>query len=196
MHLRRVSRMSYKRYLRLACMPVAFGAVIPLSRGAAQTPIPLFTGMSASALSLRDSVAALARAQIGTRYRYGGDSPERGFDCSGLVQYVMARLRMALPRTALQQASLGVVVERDTSQLRPGDLLTFSTRESGSVSHIGIYVGHGRFVHASSVAKRVIESRLDRPPAPRIKIWRGVRRIPWATDAAISVADAVVTPER
>jgi len=64
------------------------------------------------------------------------------------------------------------------------------------VSHVGIYVGNGRFVHASSVAGRVIESLLDRPPAPRIKIWHGVRRIPWATDDPTTVADAVLTPER
>jgi hypothetical protein len=195
MHLRR-ARITTWRTACLPCVLAVLGVMTPAASAGAQAPIPIFEGMSASAFSLRDSMVALARAQIGVRYRHGGDSPKRGFDCSGLVQYVMARLDLSLPRTARQQAGIGVVVERDTSQLRPGDLLTFSSRREGSVSHVGIYVGNGRFVHASSVAGRVIESLLDRPPAPRIKIWHGVRRIPWATDDPTTVADAVLTPER
>ena len=149
--------------------------------------------MSASASSLRDSLVAFTRAQVGVRYRYGGASPERGFDCSGLVKYIMARFNLSLPRTANAQAGLGAVVDRDTSQLRPGDLLLFSTRDRGPVSHIGIYVGEGRFIHASSVARRVVETPLARPPAPRIKLWRGVRRIPVAPEEPLGVT---VAPER
>jgi cell wall-associated NlpC family hydrolase len=163
---------------------------------AAQAPIPVFAGMSASASSLRDSIVALARAQIGRRYKHGGASPQRGFDCSGLVQYVMARFQMILPRTARQQAALGVVVERDTSLLRPGDLLTFASTDTARVSHIGIYVGDGRFVHASSVAGRVIESPLNRPPAPKIKLWRGVARVPWIADVAFAGGEILPPPER
>jgi len=162
---------------------------------AAQAPIPLLAGMSASASSLRDSIVALTRAQIGTRYRHGGASPKRGFDCSGLIQYVMARFSMALPRTAKAQATAGLPVERDTSLLRPGDLLTFASTDNASISHIGIYVGDGRFVHASSVAGRVIESPLNRAPAPRIKIWRGVARIPLLAETP-AAAGLLATPER
>ena len=64
-----------------------------------------------------------------------------------------------------------------TQLLRPGDLLTFGRRGRSGVSHIGIYVGQGRYVHASSVAGRVIESDLNRTGSPLIKAWRGVRRI-------------------
>ena len=162
---------------------------------AAQAPIPILAGMSASASSLRDSIVALTRAQIGTRYRHGGASPKRGFDCSGLIQYVMARFAMVLPRTAKAQATAGLPVERDTSLLRPGDLLTFASTDNANISHIGIYVGDGRFVHASSVAGRVIESPLNRAPAPRIKIWRGVARIPLLADAP-PAAGLLATPER
>jgi len=162
---------------------------------AAQAPIPILAGMSASASSLRDSIVALTRAQIGTRYRHGGASPKRGFDCSGLIQYVMARFSMALPRTAKAQATAGLPVERDTSLLRPGDLLTFASTDNASISHIGIYVGDGRFVHASSVAGRVIESPLNRAPAPRIKIWRGVARIPLLAETP-QAAGLLATPER
>jgi cell wall-associated NlpC family hydrolase len=155
----------------------------------------MLEGMSASAMSLRDSIVALARAQIGTRYRHGGETPQRGFDCSGLIQYVMARFSMSLPRTAKAQAKVGVPVDRDTALLRPGDLLTFASSDRASITHIGIYVGGGHFVHASSVAGRVIESPLNRAPAPKIKIWRGVARIPFLADA--SAAEGVLAaPER
>jgi cell wall-associated NlpC family hydrolase len=162
----------------------------------AQAPIPVLAGMSASASSLRDSIVTLVRSQIGTRYRHGGASPQRGFDCSGLVQYVMSRFAMILPRTAKQQAAVGVAIDRDTSLLRPGDLLTFASANKSTISHIGIYIGNGHFVHASSVAGRVIESPLNRAPAPKIKIWRGVSRIPWMEEPPTMTVGLLATPER
>jgi cell wall-associated NlpC family hydrolase len=188
-------RMSILRPWRRIVVLVALMCVASAGRAGAQAPIPMLAGMSASATSLRDSIVALTRAQVGTRYRHGGASPQRGFDCSGLIQYVMARFSLMLPRTAKAQATVGVPVERDTSLLRPGDLLTFASTDRASISHIGIYVGDGRFVHASSVAGRVIESALNRAPAPKIKIWRGVARIAMLTDASAPVG-FLATPER
>jgi cell wall-associated NlpC family hydrolase len=140
-------------------------------------PARPLSAWSASVHSLRDSIlVSVARTQIGTRYVRGGQSPDRGFDCSGLVQYVLAGFHVPLPRTAAEQALTGLSVGQDTTQLRPGDLLTFGKARRG-VSHIGIYVGNGRFVHASSKAGRVIESNLDRPKSPLIKPWQGTRRV-------------------
>ena len=190
---RRAIRSLFRQPVYRACLFAAAAVLAPGTLGA-QAPNPILMEMSASASSLRDSLVALTRAQLGVRYRFGGASPERGFDCSGLIKYIMARFEMPLPRTARAQASVGVVVDRDTSQLLPGDLLLFSAREQGPVSHIGIYVGNGRFIHASSVAKRVIETPLARPPAPRIKLWRGVRRIPVAPEP--SPLGIAVAPER
>jgi cell wall-associated NlpC family hydrolase len=190
-----VRRMPIGRSLRHIAVLAALVCVAFPRFARAQAPIPVFAGMSASASSLRDSIVSLARAQIGTRYRHGGASPQRGFDCSGLVQYVMARFAMIVPRTARQQAAVGVAVDRDTSLLRPGDLLTFASNGKASISHIGIYIGDGHFVHASSVAGRVIESPLNRAPAPKIKIWRGVARIPWTADPPTSTG-LLATPER
>jgi cell wall-associated NlpC family hydrolase len=186
-------RSIFRRPVCRVCLLTAAAVLAPETLGA-QAPNPILMEMSASASSLRDSLVALTRAQLGVRYRFGGASPERGFDCSGLIKYIMARFEMPLPRTARAQASVGVVVDRDTSQLLPGDLLLFSAREQGPVSHIGIYVGNGRFIHASSVAKRVVETPLARPPAPRIKLWRGVRRIPVAPEP--SPLGIAVAPER
>lgn len=195
MHRHNVRRTSIPRPWRGVLVLVALVGAASARPAAAQAPIPMLQGMSASAGSLRDSIVALARAQIGTRYRHGGASPRRGFDCSGLIQYVMSRFSLVVPRTAKAQATVGVPVERDTSLLRPGDLLTFASTDRASISHIGIYVGDGRFVHASSVAGRVIESPLNRAPAPRIKIWRGVARIPMLADAQPALG-FLATPER
>lgn len=146
-----------------------------------------FAALSNSALAMRDSLVAMARAQVGTKYVRGGNTPDRGFDCSGLVRYVMATFQMDVPRTAARQASAGRSVGRDTAQLKPGDLLTFA-KGKGRVSHVGIYVGNGRYVHASSVAGRVIESPINRPPSPLVRGWRDTRRV--------IVAESDTTTER
>jgi cell wall-associated NlpC family hydrolase len=154
----------------------------PTGAGPAPDLARPFAMFSVSMRSLRDSLVAVARAQIGRRYRFGGASPEHGFDCSGLVRYVMAALHVDLPRTAKEQARSGALLPRDTAQLRPGDLVTFGSTHQ--ISHIGIYVGDGRFVQASSKAGRVIETRLlNRPHAPGVKPWRGARRVMPAADS-------------
>ena len=153
--------------------------VVPaLSREAQSAP--------AHRLTRIDSIVALARAQLGRRYRRGAESPTVGFDCSGLVQYVMRALDVTVPRTARDQAHVGIELARDTAQLRPGDLLTFGRAKK--VSHIGIYVGNGRFVHASTGAGRVVERPLLRTPAKGIKPWIGVRRLIADSDSASALA--------
>jgi cell wall-associated NlpC family hydrolase len=92
----------------------------------------------------------------------------------------MSALHITLPRTAHEQAQSGTKLPRDTALLRPGDLVTFgSTRH---ITHIGIYVGGGRFVQASSKAGRVIETPLNRH-GPGVKPWRGARRMPLDVDS-------------
>ena len=140
----------------------------------ARDPRP-FAALSNTAVSMRDSIVQVARSQIGTRYRFGGTTPKGGFDCSGLVRYVLAALKISLPRTAAQQASIGDNVPKDTTRLRPGDLLTFG--RGSRVTHIGIYVGNGRYVHASPTAGRVIETSLSRTTSSLVKIWRGGRSV-------------------
>lgn len=167
----------------LSCV-LMLSAAIPAAAqrvGAVDHPKP-FTAMSASVLSLRDSLVTIARAQVGTRYVRGGTSPEGGFDCSGLVRYVMAAMKVRMPRTARQQATSGFAVVRETRHLRPGDLLTFG-KDGRSASHVAIYVGNGRYVHASSAAGRVIESDLGRSSSSLVRAWRGARRMVGGTAA-------------
>ena len=181
MLLARFSR-THRPFVRplLGCALVVACATPAAAQSAARRqstePRRPFTAWSESVHSFRDSLVTVARAQVGTRYVLGGTTP-RGFDCSGLVRYVMAALKVELPRTAAQQAQTGLEIDRDKSNLRPGDLLTFGKKGRSGVSHIGIYVGNGRYIHASSVAGRVIESDLSRTGSPLIKAWRGVRRM-------------------
>jgi cell wall-associated NlpC family hydrolase len=142
-----------------------------------------FAALSATAVSMlrRDSIVAVARSQIGTRYRWGGTTPKGGFDCSGFVRYVLSAFQLALPRTAAQQAKQGETVPKDTTRLLPGDLLTFG--RGNKVTHIGIYVGNGHYVHASPKAGRVIETSLDRSESSLVKIWRGGVRVLAGLDA-------------
>lgn len=94
----------------------------------------------------RQDVVDAAFEYLGTPYRYGGRLPDN-VDCSLLVQTVFARFTIKLPRTAAQQMTYGVPVE--VADLQPGDRLYFTDR-SGGIGHTGIYIGNGRFIHASS----------------------------------------------
>lgn len=105
------------------------------------------------------AIARDARALIGTPYRYGGHDPD-GFDCSGLVSYVHRAQGVPVPRTAADQHRAARPVPRDG--LRPGDLVFFRI-DSKQVSHVGVYVGEGRFVHAPRSGRPVGESRIDEP---------------------------------
>jgi cell wall-associated NlpC family hydrolase len=91
-------------------------------------------------------LALQAMSYIGTPYRAGGSSPDTGFDCSGLVQYVYGRgAGIALPRTTVEMSTVGSPV--DASELQPGDLVFFNTLRR-PYSHVGIYIGDQRFIHA------------------------------------------------
>ena len=150
----------------------------PTTTAAEAAPGPVakkpFAAFSASLTAFRDSLVATARSQIGTRYKLGGDKPGRELDCSALVRYVMSAFDISLPRTARQQATMGEAVPKDLSKLKPGDLLTFG--KGKKITHIGIYVGDGRMVHASTTGKRVLETAVT-TRNPLIKQWKGVRRV-------------------
>jgi len=116
-------------------------------------------------------VAFMALALVGSPYAAGGASPEVGFDCSGLVAYVYDRaLRRALPRNTFDLARIGAAV----SEPQPGDLLFYNTQQR-PFSHVGIYLGESRFVHAPSTggAVRIEDMRL----AYWAKRFDGARRV-------------------
>jgi cell wall-associated NlpC family hydrolase len=128
--------------------------VQPTRRGA--VPSTVRTVASASAAQ----VLATADRYVGTRYRYGGESPAEGFDCSGFVQYVFGRQGVELPRTSYLQAGAGRAAPRQVRALQPGDLMFFAST-GRRVDHVAIYAGDGRIIHASAGSGRVRYDRID-----------------------------------
>jgi cell wall-associated NlpC family hydrolase len=85
---------------------------------------------------------------LGTRYHWGRSDPKAGTDCSGFIQAVARQgFSRELPRTTREQYRMGKAVKR--AQLQPGDLVFFDLEDAGIVTHVGVYVGQGRFAHAS-----------------------------------------------
>lgn len=112
---------------------------------------------------------------LGIRYRYAGTSPSRGFDCSGFVYFLLRSRGIVAGRRASDLMRLGTPIPR--SQLKPGDLVFFrNTGRRRGVSHTGIYIGNGLFVHASSGARRVVITPLNSPYYA--KRYVGARRLP------------------
>ena len=103
------------------------------------------------------AIARAAQSLIGSPYRYGGAGPD-AFDCSGLVAYVHGQLGYSTPRTAAQQYASARPIPR--AGLQPGDLVFFRLNGAG-VSHVGVYMGNGRFVHAPQSGGHVREAGLD-----------------------------------
>ena len=104
-------------------------------------------------------LAIYALGLIGVVYRYGGETPDRGLDCSGLVQLSYAEAGLHVPRTTTALLRDG----RPAADPEPGDLLLFSENEPGKPTHVGIYAGDGRFVDAPQTGGRVRLASLDDP---------------------------------
>ena len=122
--------------------------------------------------ALASEVVMLALSLVGTPYRYGGNTPDGGFDCSGLIAYVFrGAAGLALPRTVAGLTGVGRVVPRPA--VRSADLVFFHT--TARYSHAGIFVGGGRFVHAPSTGGRVRLDPIDaRYWSPRLAVVRRV----------------------
>ena len=104
--------------------------------------------------------AGYALKMVGKPYHFGGASPSAGFDCSGLVQFSYRQAGLSLPHNTEQQRRASRPVKR--AELRRGDLIFFD-QEGKKHSHVGIYLGDGRFVHAPSSGKQVRTDKLDAP---------------------------------
>ena len=113
------------------------------------------TSPSGSAMRLLST----ASDYIGTPYRRGGSSPSSGFDASGFVRFIFARLGVVLPRTSRDQARVGEGVRTDLRVIAPGDLLLF--QDDGGINHVAIYAGRGRIVHSSETGGGVRYDDLD-----------------------------------
>jgi cell wall-associated NlpC family hydrolase len=123
--------------------------------GIIETPMP--TPQSVAEASVGSEIVIRAVALLGSPYKWGGSGP-LAFDCSGLVRYLHHEVGIEVPRTALEQYMASTPVS--TAKLEPGDLLFFRTR-GRNVSHVAIYAGSGRFVHAPQTGRSIELGTLD-----------------------------------
>ena len=165
--------------LGLGAIAAGIGARPSAAQVAKDAPKP-FAGLSRTLLAGRDSLVQLTRQQVGLRYRLGAKQPGKAFDCSALVQWVASLFGRDLPRTAAEQAHAGIEIPKDTAALLPGDLLVFG--RGRRVTHIGIYIGDGKYVHAANRRKGVIETELAHTKST---YWKGARRIFLDTDSLL-----------
>jgi cell wall-associated NlpC family hydrolase len=125
---------------------------IPSALGAAMSPKTVESNGTKGTEIIKN-----AQKYMGVPYVWGGDTPT-GWDCSGYTQYVMKESGITIPRTAAEQYATGSAVNKN--DLKIGDLVFFTTYKAGA-SHVGFYMGDGKFIHASSVAKQVTINSLS-----------------------------------
>lgn len=149
---------------------VTAGSEAPAPRATPAAPPLMIVGRASN-------VVETAIALIGSPYSWGGTA-ENGFDCSGLIQYAYGRHGIRLPRTSRAQALLGTAVPVRNDSLQPGDILAFAARAGGAVTHVGMYVGEGKFIHSSTTGVRLSRLDLSDPDgAYWIPKWVGTRRV-------------------
>ncbi|MBT2335496.1 C40 family peptidase [Variovorax paradoxus] len=139
-------------------LPAMGACLLALGCASPRAPQPVAAyGPSVLTAEQSNGVAIHALGLVGTPYRYGGNTPEGGFDCSGLIGYVYRNSTgQATPRTVARMAAFGQPVP--ASEIRSGDLVLFG---ASMPTHAGIYVGAGQFVHAPSTGGEVRLDRLD-----------------------------------
>ena len=120
------------------------------------------------------NIVEKALSWLGIKYRFAGNDEKRGVDCAGLVKRVFGDSGVRLPRTAAEQFRHGLEVALD--ELQPGDLVFFRDTYKRGISHVGIYIGERRFVHAASTRRSVVVDKLDTPYY--LTRFAGGRRIP------------------
>jgi cell wall-associated NlpC family hydrolase len=108
---------------------------------------------------VRDEIVRTARSFIGVPYLWGGDSADEGFDCSGFTMAIYQYNGFMLPHSSREQSEMGLPVSK--GNLEKGDLVFFNTNNSGKVSHVGVYIGSGRFIHAPGRGKKIGIESLD-----------------------------------
>lgn len=163
---------------------LALGVAVHLNRGTHRAPRSLPSAATAPVqlqsppTTLADSVVATAAEAMGRPYEYGGTGEEgEGFDCSGLIQYAFGKHGIQLPRRSTDQAREGSKVNKKPEHLKPADLLTFSNR-GGSVTHVGLYIGEGKFIHSATRGVQVSTLSASDPYGRWwYQRWVGVRRI-------------------
>jgi cell wall-associated NlpC family hydrolase len=169
---------------RSAPAPIPPAAQPRPSGGNFTPPPPLRTtversGVASDRVELISSVLGTALDAMGTPYKWGGTGEaDGGFDCSGLIQYAYGQHGIVLPRRSIDQANQGEKIDKRPDALRPGDILTFSSSGGGRITHVGLYLGDGKFIHSANDGVQVsLLSADDVYGRWWWRRWVGARRI-------------------
>jgi cell wall-associated NlpC family hydrolase len=171
-----------QKLLALFVVIGSFQAPVVLAQSVAEPEAPnritsvanqLANTVTSSVVDGTESLINNAMQLIGVRYRWGGNTPQSGLDCSGFVRYVFNdTFGFLLPRKSAQMSQVGLEIRKD--ELRPGDLVFFNTMRH-AFSHVGIYVGDNKFIHAPSKGKSIRVD--DMTKAYWEKRYNGARRM-------------------
>jgi len=134
-----------------------------------------FQFLNAMQSKTSNDVENISKKYLGDPYVWGGNTPETGMDCSGYTKYVFNKVGINLPRTAYTQSRVGKSVTKE--ELQKGDLLFFLTDKSRNIpiTHVGIYLGNDKFIHAASTKKGIIISSLSK--GYYAKVLKSARRV-------------------
>jgi cell wall-associated NlpC family hydrolase len=188
------------RLLAVALLTAGFALGAPLAgaqevaeQSLAATASAAVKTVASTAWQSAQDLSVFALGLIGINYKWGGTTPETGLDCSGLVRYVFQQVTgVTLPRTAKEMSRIGDQVALD--ELKPGDLVFFNTRRF-AFSHVGIYLGDNRFIHAPSRGREVEVATLDK--SFWHKRFNGARRLVGAVPGLVPslfVSEALAAP--
>ena len=188
------------RLLAVALLTASFAFGAPLAGAQEVTEHSLAASASSAVKTVASTawqsaqdLSVFALGLIGINYKWGGTTPETGLDCSGLVRYVFQQVTgVTLPRTAKEMSRVGDTVALD--ELKPGDLVFFNTRRF-AFSHVGIYLGDNRFIHAPARGREVEVATLDK--SFWHKRFNGARRLVGAVPGLVPslfVSEALAAP--
>ena len=188
------------RLLAVALLTAGFALGAPLAGAQESADHSLAASASAAVKNVAGTawrsaqdLSVFALGMIGINYKLGGTTPETGLDCSGLVRYVFQQVTgVTLPRTAKEMSRVGDKIALD--ELKPGDLVFFNTRRF-AFSHVGIYLGDNRFIHAPARGREVEVATLDK--SFWHKRFSGARRLVGAVPGLVPslfVSEALAAP--
>jgi len=158
-HTKKSNRKLVASLSKLETIPLDKNKVVASKKSTSFSFSDIFSSSSSKKSA---KITAIAKKKLGRRYVWGATGKKNTFDCSGFTKYVYSKNGISIPRTSINQSKYGKYVSR--KNLKKGDLVFFDTskRRKGYVNHVGIYLGNGKFIHASSAKKKVVITSLNK----------------------------------
>jgi len=159
-HTKKSNKKLAASFAKLETISLEKNKVIKHKKSSTFTLSDIFSSKKSSSKSTK--ITSIAKKKLGRRYVWGATGTKNTFDCSGFTKYVYKKNGIDIPRTSINQSKYGKYIAR--KNLKKGDLIFFDTskRRKGYVNHVGIYLGNGKFIHASSAKKKVVITSLNK----------------------------------